>query len=77
MSVTQRFILAVVLILGAGLLILPWKQFGIDTEWLNRPYTLGLDLQGGVELDYQVDLASLQTETGAVSGTYNENTIIE
>lgn len=67
----------------AGLYIVPWQKFGVNAEWLNKPYTLWLDLQGGVELDYQVDLDSLRNKSwsvaadGGVVPSVDENTIVE
>ena len=64
MNVVWRFIFAVAIIVLSALYIFPWKNVGItiDNEFLNKQYTLGLDLQGGVELDYQVDLSALKTD---------------
>lgn len=81
MYLYQRFLLVCVLIVFATLYILPWNQFGVSTDFLTKPYTLGLDLRGGVELDYQVDLSAvnsgaLATNTEMVH-TYNETTIVE
>lgn len=36
--------------------ILPWKTIGISTPFPVTEYKLGLDLHGGVELDYKIDL---------------------
>lgn len=36
--------------------MLPWKTIGIDTPFPVTEYKLGLDLHGGVELDYKIDL---------------------
>lgn len=67
MNVTKRFAFVVLLILLVGGYIFPWKQFGISmqNDFINKPYVLGLDLQGGVELDYQVDFSALETQSGA------------
>lgn len=79
MPLYQRLFLACILIILSALYIVPWKNFGIHIDFLNKPYTLGLDLQGGVELDYQVDLSAIHS--GAVTSegglSYNEHTIIE
>ena len=45
MNITHRVILVVLLFLAAGLYIVPWSQYGVNTAFLNKPYTLGLDLQ--------------------------------
>jgi len=34
----------------------------------DRPYVLGLDLQGGVQLVYQADLSTVQNKSGAMQG---------
>lgn len=79
MPLYQRFLIACALILVSALYILPWKSFGVHTDFLNKPYTLGLDLQGGVELDYQVDLSAIHSGSTEVHEVvpYNEHTIIE
>lgn len=64
MNITHRLLAVIALIILSGLYIVPWNQYGIDNAFLNKPYTLGLDLQGGVELDYKVDLDSVKTQTG-------------
>ncbi len=45
MNITHRVLVIVALIIASGLYILPWNQYGIDNAFLNKPYTLGLDLQ--------------------------------
>lgn len=72
MKLSYRVAMALTLIVLSGLYILPWDKMGFDIPLLSKPYTLGLDLQGGVELDYKVDFDSL-TGTGANDKT----TIIE
>jgi preprotein translocase subunit SecD len=73
MSLFQRAFLAISLIIVATLYIVPWDKMGIDIPLFSKPYTLGLDLQGGIELDYKVDFDSVAT----ASGTLDKNTIIE
>lgn len=46
---------------------------GIYIPAISKPYTLGLDLQGGIELDYKIDFDSVTTTSGAL----DKNTIIE
>lgn len=84
MKISIKFLVSVFLILMATLYIFPWKNFGIDfgNSFLNKPYTLGLDLQGGVELDYQVDLSAVDkySNTGAISNNNsydNESVVVE
>lgn len=36
--------------------VLPWKTIGVDTPFPVTEYKLGLDLHGGVELDYKIDM---------------------
>lgn len=53
--------------------ILPWKTIGINTPFPVTEYKLGLDLHGGVELDYKIDL-----ESAAAKGSeFQPNDIIE
>jgi len=66
MSLSHRAFLAVFLIITSILYILPWDKMGYDIPLLSRPYTLGLDLQGWVELDYKVDFESVSTRSGSV-----------
>lgn len=44
----------------ASAYILPWKTIGINTPFPVAEYKLGLDLHGGVELDYKIDMADAQ-----------------
>lgn len=73
MTLTQRAFIAIFLIILSTLYIVPWDKMGIDIPLLSKPYTLGLDLQGGIELDYKVDFESVTVGTG----TLDKNTIIE
>ncbi len=73
MNIRNRVLIIVWLIVASGLYIVPWNQYGVDNAWLNRPYTLGLDLQWGVELDYKVDLDAVRAQ----SGTTTEQSIVE
>lgn len=80
MSVVTRFVLVALLIILAALYIFPWKQAGIalNNDFFDKPYVLGLDLQGGVELDYQVDFSTLESQTGSEDSlVVNQNTIVE
>ncbi len=52
----------------------PWHVVEVDVpEFLASPYKLGLDLQGGVELDYRVDFSEL-ARSGA---DYDEGDVVE
>lgn len=73
MSIKQRVLIVIALIVTSGLYIVPWEHFGVQNAFLDKQYTLGLDLQGGVELDYKVDMDSVRNQTGATS----EQAIIE
>lgn len=73
MHLRNRVIFILLVLISAGLYIVPWHQYGVDIAWLNRPYTLGLDLQGGVELDYKVDLDAVRAQ----SGTSTEQNVVE
>lgn len=42
--------------------IFPWSSYGIDVPFSGKDYKLGLDLQGGIELDYKVDLSEAEKE---------------
>jgi len=78
---TKYYIFISVLILAilAGIFSYP-KYFNRGIDFLNnklgwtlphfweRPYILGLDLQGGVRLVYQADLSSVTDKIGAMSG---------
>ncbi len=72
------------IIVLSSLYIFPWKSVGIDfgESFINKNYTLGLDLQWGVELDYQVDLSAVKTQTGVdmatgLPNTSNEFVVVE
>ncbi len=42
--------------------MIPWSYFGLDVPFSGKAYRLGLDLQGGIELDYQIDLSEAELE---------------
>lgn len=72
MKLSYRVAMALTLIILSGLYILPWDKMGFTVPLLSKPYTLGLDLQGGIELDYKIDFSAV-TQTG----TSDKNTITE
>ncbi len=51
-----RLAIIVALALFSTAYVLPWKTIGVDTPFPVTEYKLGLDLHGGVELDYKIDL---------------------
>lgn len=73
------FIGVIILAILAGIFAYP-NYFDKGVDYLNRkmgwtlphfperPYVLGLDLQGGVQLVYQADLTSVVDKSGAMSG---------
>jgi len=63
---TQIFILVLIVFILAGLVVLPFD----DGIWLRRGIRLGLDLQGGTHIVYQVDLSSVEPgqEASTVAG---------
>lgn len=78
----HRILIVAFLIITCGAYIVPWNTFFTSEEikenkfltFLAKPFTFGLDLQGGVELDYKVDLDSVKTTSGAM---VNERDIVE
>ena len=69
-----RLIIVASITLVCMLYIFPWQSFGVEPFVNIKPYRLGLDLHGGVELDYKVDFA----DTAALSGNIvNKGTVIE
>jgi hypothetical protein len=57
------------------LFALPWNYFGIEVPFSGPEYKLGLDLSGGIELDYKVDLSQAQLEEDY--NVQRKNAIIE
>jgi preprotein translocase subunit SecD len=43
---------------------MPWGYFGLEVPFSGPDYKLGLDLSGGIELDYKVDLSKVKQEEG-------------
>ena len=56
----NKLIFRVLAMMALGLLlfsyVFPWNSYGIQVPFSGPDYRLGLDLQGGIELDYKVDL---------------------
>lgn len=73
------FIAVIILAVLAGIFSYP-NYFNKGVDFLNqkfswklphfwdKPYILGLDLQGGVNLVYQADLSEVQDKAGAMAG---------
>jgi len=73
------FIAVLILAVLAGIFAYP-NYFNNAVDFLNnkflwtlphfpeKPYILGLDLQGGVQLVYQADLSGIEDQSGAMSG---------
>lgn len=79
MKLIPRVFLIVLITLISGLYIFPWDHYGIAVPTWVKPYKYGLDLHGGVELDYKVDLVQLQ-ENNKKNGTtnvVNETTVVD
>lgn len=78
----QRLSIVIFLVVLCGAYIVPWNTFFSTEEiaqnkflsFIAKPFTLGLDLQWGVELDYKVDLEAVAANSG---GTVNERDIVE
>ena len=73
------FIAVLILAILAGIFSYPnYFNKGVDflnsklswtlPHFLEKPYILGLDLQGGVSLVYQADLSPIQDKSGAMAG---------
>jgi protein-export membrane protein SecD len=74
MKLSHRVLFVIFLVLLTGSYIFPWGKVGISIPFLEKPFTLGLDLQGWVELDYKVDLDAV-VQQGSVKWT--TQTIVE
>ena len=48
----------------SALYALPWQSLGFDLPFQDKAYKLGLDLHGGVELDYKVDFDARAQRAG-------------
>jgi protein-export membrane protein SecD len=58
---TQTFLVAICS-LALTYYIVPWTALWINIPELGSDYKLGLDLQGGIELDYKIDLSQAEKE---------------
>jgi protein-export membrane protein SecD len=66
------FTIALVSVIALGY-ILPLKEYGVNLPFDTGTYRLGLDLHGGVELDYKIDFEDLKARGQA----YNERDVTE
>ncbi|MDD3645878.1 MAG: protein translocase subunit SecD [Candidatus Gracilibacteria bacterium] len=55
--------------------VFPWSAYNIEVPFSGKDYKLGLDLQGGIELDYKIDLEEVKEE--ADYNKQKEKSIIE
>jgi protein-export membrane protein SecD len=68
-----RFTIIVILALFSASYVLPWKTIGIQTPFPVTEYKLGLDLHGGVELDYKIDMTDIKNK----NDWFQEKDIVE
>ena len=72
-GLSWRLIFIVILFIASLVYVVPWSTYGINLPVSTKEYKLGLDLNGGVELDYKVDFDALK----ASGKKYNEGNVIE
>ncbi len=77
MKLTLRLGLIALLTLASGLYVFPWDSFGIAAPSFIEPYKYGLDLHGGVELDYKVDLSLVKESNKNNKNPVNETSVVE
>ena len=77
MRLAPRLFLIFALTLTSALYVFPWDKYGIEAPTWIKPYKYGLDLHGGVELDYKVDLSVVKTQTWGQGVGVSESTIID
>ncbi len=74
MKLFPRIAFILVLTLISALYIFPWDKYGYTPPSWVKPYKLGLDLHGGVELDYKIDLTAVRAQSGT---QINDSSIID
>lgn len=67
-----KIIFITLLIWGAFVLAFPWTELGLNSPISNDKYKLGLDLSGGIELDYNVDLTEARKDEGFDKAAENQ-----
>jgi len=77
MKLTLRIGLIILLTLASGLYLFPWDNYGMSTPSFIKPYKYGLDLHGGVELDYKVDLSLVKEANKNAKTTVNETSVVD
>nr|MDD3719914.1 protein translocase subunit SecD [Candidatus Gracilibacteria bacterium] len=60
-KIVLRLFITLFLSLLAFVYTFPWANYNIQVPFSGKDYKLGLDLQGGIELDYKVDLEEAKT----------------
>lgn len=60
----MRLGVVILLAVFSAAYVLPWSAFGLTTPFPVQEYKLGLDLHGGVELDYKIDMAEAEKKGG-------------
>lgn len=64
-----RFAFIIALALASFVYIFPWSTYNITLPFTTQEYKLGLDLHGGVELDYKIDLDEAKKKGSTVNNT--------
>jgi protein-export membrane protein SecD len=78
MRLAPRLLLIFVIAFVSVLYVFPWEKYNIALpgaiSQFIKPYKYGLDLHGGVELDYKVDLTAVRAQSGT---QISESSVIE
>lgn len=77
MKLSLRLALIVLLTLASALYLFPWESYGITPPSWVEPYKYGLDLHGGVELDYKVDLSLVKTANKDSKTPVSESVVVD